>query len=67
MSNQSEPVQQPFIQNERFQLLKQYQQEIFQATEISPSIRKIVNELINMENLEAIKSRFVKTWRESSE
>jgi len=66
MANQSDTgTQQHFIQDERFQLLKQCQQEIFLATEISPSIRKIVNELINRENIEALKSRFIEIWREN--
>ena len=47
-----------FINNENFELLKKYQQLIFKTTEVSPAIRKLVNELINVENLEKIKERY---------
>jgi hypothetical protein len=46
----------------KFQLLRQYQQEIFEATESSPSIRKIINQLITEENLQKIKSQFIEVW-----
>ena len=55
-------TKQHFINEENFKLLKQCQQEIFELTEVSPSLRKIVNELINDENLNKIKSRFITTW-----
>lgn len=51
-----------FIDDEKFQLLKQYQKEIFETTEVSPAIRKIVNELINDENLQKVKSKFIAVW-----
>ena len=62
--NNSEPIEtkQYFISDENFQLLKQYQQSIFAATEVSPALRKIVNELINVENLEKVKTKFVSAW-----
>ena len=62
ISNNSHETKQHFINDEKFQLLKQYQQAIFEATEVSPAIRKIVNELINEENLQKIKSKFIGTW-----
>jgi hypothetical protein len=46
----------------KFQLLRQCQQEIFEATESSPSIRKIINQLITEENLQRIKSQFIAVW-----
>jgi len=49
--NESIDIKQHFFNNEKFQLLKQCQQEIFEATEVSPSLRKIINDLINPENL----------------
>lgn len=54
---------QHFISDENFQLLKQYQQLIFEATEVSPAIRKIVNDLISVENLEKVKEKFLLNWR----
>ena len=62
MSN--EPTEKKhFILDEKFQLLKQCQKEIFTETEISPSIRKIVNDLINEVNLKTIKHQFTEIWR----
>lgn len=67
MSNENETidVKQHFFNNEQFQLLKQCQQEIFETTEVSPSLRKIINELINIENLQQFKSKFINLWRNS--
>jgi predicted restriction endonuclease len=50
---------QHLISNEKFQLLKECQQKIFLTTEISPSMRKIINELITEENLQTIQSKFI--------
>jgi hypothetical protein len=50
---------QHLITNEKFNLLKECQQNIFITTEISPSMRKIINELITEENLQVIKSKFI--------
>lgn len=52
-------AKQYFISDEKFDLLKQYQQSIFKSTEVSPALRKIVNELITIENLEKIKEKFL--------
>ncbi|GEM_PF-5925101 len=50
---------QHLITNEKFTLLKECQQNIYLTTEISPSLRRIINELITEENLQVIQSRFV--------
>lgn len=47
------------IEEPKFQLLKQCQKEIFEATQVSPSIRKLINELIKEANLEPIKFKFI--------
>jgi hypothetical protein len=66
MSNQeNSEVKQHFFNDEKFHLLKQYQQEIFEATEVSPSLRKMINELINPEALQQLKSKFTNLWRNS--
>lgn len=52
-------AKQYFISDEKFDLLKQYQQSIFKSTEVSPALRKIVNELITIENLEKVKEKFL--------
>lgn len=58
----SNEAKQFFINDEKFKLLKMLQREIFEATEISPSIRKIVNDLINEENLQKVKTKFINVW-----
>jgi hypothetical protein len=57
-------AKQHFICDDKFQLLKQYQQLIFEATEVSPSIRKIVNEIITVENLNKVKDKYLRHYNE---
>jgi hypothetical protein len=59
---ESSDIKQYFINDANFILLKNYQQSIFQSTELSPAIRKIVNELITVENLEKVKEKFMKMY-----
>jgi hypothetical protein len=54
-----EEPKQHFISDEKFQQLKQCQQEIFTETDVSPSVRRIINELITVNNLEKIKKQFI--------
>jgi hypothetical protein len=61
--NDSSEAKQLFFNNEQFQLLKQCQQEIFEATEVSPSLRKMINALVNTENLQQLKDKFINLWR----
>jgi hypothetical protein len=51
-----------FIDDEKFLQLRQCQQAIFTATEVSPSIRKLVNALITEENLQAIKTQYLRKF-----
>lgn len=53
-----------FIVNEKYQLLLHYQMLILKATEVSPSVRKLVNELITHENLDVIKTKLITTFTE---
>lgn len=55
-------ARQHLITNENFHLLRRCQQDIYEATETSPSLRKIINEVINVENLEKVKSKFIAVW-----
>ena len=57
-------VKQYLISNDNFHLLKQCQQDIFEATEMSPSLRKIINEIINVESLQKVKTKFIAVWSE---
>jgi hypothetical protein len=52
---------QHFISEEKFLLLKHCQQEIFDATAVSPSIRRLVNELICTDNLQRVKNKFLES------
>ena len=47
------------ISEENFALLKTYQHKIFEATEVTPSLRKILNSLITRENLESISKSII--------
>lgn len=49
-----------FLTDENFNKLRQFQNEIYQLYEVSPSIRKIVNSLITNENLNQLKEQFMK-------
>lgn len=62
IGNAGVEAKQYFINEENFRLIKQCQQEIYDKTEVSPALRKIVNELINEENLQKVKSKFIGVW-----
>ncbi len=54
---------QHLISDEKFLLMKQCRQAIYEATETSPSVRKIINELITEENLQKITTKFIEIWK----
>lgn len=56
-------AKQHLISEEKFHKLKQFQRDVFEITEFSPSMRKIINELITEENLENIKAKFITMWK----
>ena len=62
LNTETTEAKQYFINDDKFQLLRRIQQEIYEATETSPAIRKLVNELINDENLQKVKTKFVAVW-----
>lgn len=49
------------ISEENFALLKSYQYKIFEATEVTPSLRKILNSLITKENLELVATSIIQS------
>ncbi len=49
------------ISQENFALLKSYQQKIFEATQVTPSLRKILNQIISTENLEIFSRRLIES------
>lgn len=62
ISNEITETKQHLITDEKFNLLKECQNAIYVATESSPSMRKIINELITEENLQKIKVKFIAVW-----
>ena len=48
---------------ENYQLIRKIQQEIFEVTDVSPSIRKILNEIIRKDQLEDIKTRLTDQFK----
>lgn len=62
-SNEPTEKKQYLITEEKYQLLKETQQHIYEATEVSPSLRKIINAIITEENLNKIKTKFIEVWK----
>jgi len=62
-SNEIIDKKQYLINDENFLLVRKCQQVIFEKTESSPSIRKIINELITEENLQKITTKFIEVWK----
>lgn len=52
-NSQVKPNEEPrhLITDENFQQLKELQQRIYECTEMSPSVRKLINLIITQENL----------------
>ncbi|MCD6040264.1 MAG: hypothetical protein K0S27_1664 [Gammaproteobacteria bacterium] len=61
--NEAVDKKQYLISDEKFSLIRKCQQIILESTESSPSIRKIINELITEENLQKITSKFIEVWK----
>ncbi len=67
--NNDEPMMEPqneerqhLINDDKYQLLQQCQKFISKATDISPTIRKLVNDLITVENLEKVKTKLINSF-----
>lgn len=58
-----EEEKQYLINEENFQRLRQLQQDIYKATELSPSVRKLINLLVTEENLQQLKSFLLEQYR----
>lgn len=58
-SNDDSEEKQHFLTDEKYQLLQHYQRFISKATDVSPTIRKLVNDLITIENLEKVKTKLI--------
>ncbi len=49
------------LTDESYQRLRNLQQRIFEATELSPSLRKLINALVTDEALENVSNRLIKS------
>jgi len=65
MTTNSTEVKRHMIADEKFILLRQCQKEILEEIEFSPSLRKLANDLINDENLQQLKNKFINQWRKA--
>ncbi|MCD6047037.1 MAG: hypothetical protein K0S08_684 [Gammaproteobacteria bacterium] len=52
------------VSEENFELLRNAQKKIFEATEVTPSLRKIVNMVINRETIERVTNQIIQTLKE---
>lgn len=59
--NSQEPKQY-FISDENFNLLKTCQKTIYDATELMPAMRRLVNALITPENIEKVKKEYLNKY-----
>lgn len=50
---------QTFLEPDKYQLLKSYQQIVFDKTEVSPTLRKLVNALVTKENLDIVIEKII--------
>ena len=52
-------LQKFFLTDESFDLLRKAQQRIREVTELTPSLRKMINELVNSETVEKLVLRLI--------
>lgn len=52
-----------YIKEEQFEKIRQCQAIIFEETQISLSVKRIINELITEDNLKKIKEKFINLFR----
>ena len=52
-----------FLDDDKFTLLRSIQQQIFEATEVNPTVRRLVNALITQENLMKVRDRMIESLR----
>ncbi len=52
-----------YIKQEQYEKIRQCQESIFEETQISLSVKRIINELITEDNLQKIKEKFINLFR----
>jgi hypothetical protein len=58
-STHSSIKKQTFLDPDKYQLLKAHQQKVYEQTEVSPTLRKLVNALITEENLAIVVEKII--------
>ena len=53
-----------YLTDEKMEILKRCKTDIYEATQMTPSIKKIIHELITEENIEKIKNKFINLYRD---
>ena len=55
----NQEIKQFLLTNESYQLIINCQQRIYKETEVSPSIRKMINALINKTSIESLEQQLI--------
>ena len=62
-NNNNQEIKSNYIKEEQFEKIRQCQAIIFEQTQISLSVKRIINELITEDNLQKIKEKFINLFR----
>lgn len=62
-NNNNQETKSNYIKEEQFERIRQCQAIIFEETQISISVKRIINELITEDNLQKIKEKFIHLFR----
>lgn len=57
--NMNQESKSNYLKEDKIELILKYKNEIYEATQISISIKKMIHELITEENLQKIKDKFI--------
>ncbi len=63
ISNNHQEKKSNYIKPEQYEKIKHCQEAIFEATQISLSVKRIINELITEDNLQHIKEKYIQLFR----
>ena len=62
-NKQDKEPHQHLINEENFYKLKQLQQRVFDATGVSPSMRKLINSIINDETIATLEHKLIEQFK----
>ena len=63
INNNHQETKSNYIKQEQYEKIRQCQENIFEATQISLSVKRIINELITEDNLQKIQEKFIQLFR----